>query len=135
MAGTPLSEVYDAFFIKSGQDYYSKEDLVFQFFKTGISKSYKIISQDLTYTVDEDFNGEFTEILNQDAIELIALNMAFEEKRRKKSELDYTKQRMGTKDFSKLPNKVEEYKVISQSMKDLKEEIKDFEQSFKSYQN
>src|SRR5690554_4384279 len=103
--GTPLSEVYDAFFIKSGLDYLGKEDQVFQFFKTGISKSYKIVPHDLTYTADENFNGEFKNMLDQDEIELIALNMFYEEKRKRKSELDYTKQQIGTRDFNRLPNK------------------------------
>ena len=135
MAGTPLSEVYDAFFIKSGKDYSYKEDQVFQFFKTGVSKCYKTISHSLIYTVDENYDGEFIEILDQDEIELIALNMLLEEKRQRKSELDYTKSYLGTKDFNRLVDKVSEYKIISQSMKDLKEDIKDFEQSFKSYAN
>jgi hypothetical protein len=133
--GTPLSEVYDAFFIKSGQDYTLKKDIVFQFFKTGLSKSCKIVLHVLTYTVDENYDGVFTNVLEQDEIELIALNMLKEEKRRKLSELDYLKSRMGTKDFNKLPEKKEDYKIVSQSIKDLKEEIKDFEQTFKSYQN
>lgn len=135
MAGTPLSEVYDAFFIKSNQDYFGKEDQVFQFFKTGISKSYKIVPDNLSYTVDENFNGEFINIINQDTIELIAMNMLLEEKRKRKSLLDNIKSSIGTKDFNKLPNKMDDYKAISQSIKDLREEITDFEQTFKSYKN
>lgn len=133
--GTPLDEAYSAFFIKSGLDYSLKGSQVFQFFKTGISKSYKIIPNDLTYTTDENFEGEFLNILIQDEIELIALNMLMEEKRQKRSILDYAKKHIGTKDFNRLPNKVNEYKILSESMKDLKDEIKDLEQSFKSYKN
>ena len=133
--GTPLSEVYDAFFIKSGLDYFSKENQVFQFFKTGVGKSKKIVLIDLSYTVDENFDGEFTNILEQDVIELIALNMLLEEKRQKKSILDYAKKHVGTKDFNRVPNKLDEYKILSRSMDDLINEIKDLEQTFKSYSN
>lgn len=133
--GTPLSEIYDAFFIKSGKDYSSKEDIVFQFLKTGISKSYKIVPHKLTYSVDEDYNGEFDELLDQDEIELIALNMLLEEKRQRKSELDYSKVYLGTKDFNKLPDKVSEHKALEESINNLEDEIFTFRQEFYSYSN
>lgn len=51
---TPLSEAYDAFFIKSGQNYLYKEDQLFQFLKAGISKCTKTVPYDLSYIVDQD---------------------------------------------------------------------------------
>jgi hypothetical protein len=134
--GTPLQEIYDAFFIKSGKDYTDKEDQVYQFFKTGISKSKKTIPTDLTYTVNPTtYEGTFTNTLEQDEIELIALNMLLEEKRKRKSELDYLKTHIGTKDFNKLTDKVTEYKILNESMKDLRDEIFLLRQEFYSYEN
>jgi|688.fasta_scaffold337681_2 hypothetical protein len=223
---TPLYDAYDAFFIKAGRNYLYKEDQVFQFFKTGVSKSKKTVPYDLTYTIDEDnmvitvyniaesngdiqitinsetytasllttdskvdiinkiktaiqadwtidvsyitnprikitkidvnvinveiididdtnvfiisnrtYDGEFTGNVEQDALELIALNMLLEQKRQRKSELDYTKTHLGTKDFNKLPDKVAEYNILNNSIKNLREEIEDFRQEFYSYVN
>jgi len=222
--GTPLLEAYDAFFIKSGKNYLYKEDQVFQFLKTGISKCKKTVSYDLSFTAYEDnmvitvynvsesdgniqieinsdiytiallttdtkvdiinkiktaiindwtvdvsyitnprikitklnvdvinikiidigdtnvfiianrtFDGEFINIIEQDALELIALNMLLEQKRQRKSELDNIKQHLGTKDFNRLPEKVGEYKILEQSMKNLEDEIFSFRQEFYSY--
>jgi len=221
---TPLLEAYDAFFIKSGKSYLYKEDQVFQFLKTGISKCKKTVPYDLSFTVYEDnmvitvynvsesdgniqieinsdiytiallttdtkvdiinkikttilndwtvdvsyitnprikitklnvdvinikiidisdtnvfiianrtFDGEFINIIEQDALELIALNMLLEQKRQRKSELDNIKQHLGTKDFNRLPEKVGEYKILEQSMKNLEDEIFSFRQEFYSY--
>ena len=222
--GTPLLEAYDAFFIKSGKNYLYKEDQVFQFLKTGISKCKKTVSYDLSFTAYEDnmvitvynvsesdgniqieinsdiytiallttdtkvdiinkiktaiindwtvdvsyitnprikitklnvdvinikiidigdtnvfiianrtFDGEFINIIEQDALKLIALNMLLEQKRQRKSELDNIKQHLGTKDFNRLPEKVGEYKILEQSMKNLEDEIFSFRQEFYSY--
>lgn len=134
--GTPLQSVYDAFFIKSSIDYAGKESQVYQFFKTGVSKSKKTVPEDLTYTVDEEtYEGQFSDTLGQDTIELISLNMLLEEKRKRKSELDYMKQHLGTKDFNRLNDKVAEYKVINESIKNLQDEIFAFRQEFYSYKN
>jgi hypothetical protein len=131
-----LQDVYDAFFIKSSKDYTSYEDQVYQFFKTGVSKSKKTVPTDLTYTVNETtYDGSFTNTLEQDEIELIALNMLLEEKRNRKSELDYMKSYIGTKDFSRLPEKKAEYDNLQKSMKDLQDEIYALRQEFYSYTN
>jgi hypothetical protein len=133
---TTLQEVYDSFFIKSIKDYTGHEDKVYQFFKTGVSKSKKTVPTDLTYTVDETtYDGAFTNTLEQDEIELIALNMLLEEKRTRKSELDYMKAHIGTKDFNKLNDKFTEYKILNESMKDLQDEIYALRQEFYSYAN
>lgn len=49
MSGTPLQEIYDAFFIKSVKNWLYKEDQVFQFFKTSCGKSYKTVRNILDY--------------------------------------------------------------------------------------
>lgn len=49
MLGTPLQEIYDAFFIKSVKNWLYKEDQVFQFFKTSCGKSYKTVRNILDY--------------------------------------------------------------------------------------
>lgn len=51
--GTPLQEVYDAFFVKTDTDYTDKEDMVFQFLKAGVSKSYKTTPNKLDYWLVE----------------------------------------------------------------------------------
>jgi len=135
---TPLSEAYDAFFIKSGLDWAGKEDQVYQFLKTAISKCVKTVSVDLSYTLDEttttdEYDGEFINTLEQDAIELIALNMLLEQYRQRYTELVYLKKHLGTKDFNKLNDKADEFKTIAQSMKDLQDEIFIFRQEFYSY--
>ena len=60
----------------------------------------------------------------------------------KKAYLDYLlkplsrlKKQIGTKDFSRLSNKVDEYKVYSLMLKDLNEQIEVFRQEFNSYSN
>ena len=223
---TPLLELYDTFFIKAGRSYLYKEDQVFQFLKTGISKSKKTVPYDLSYNVHEDnmiitvyniaesngnieivinsdtytiallttdtktdiinkiklaiqddwivdvsyltnprikitkdsvdtiniqindiddtnvfivanrtYDGEFIGTVEQDALELIALNMLLEQKRQRKSELDYTKSYLGTKDFNKLVDKVAEYKILESSMTTLASEIFSLRQEFYSYEN
>lgn len=55
MANTPLQEAYDAFFIKAGKgNYLYKEDQVFQFFKSAVSKSVKTVKNSLSYKVYQD---------------------------------------------------------------------------------
>jgi len=221
MAVTSLSEVYDAFLIKSGKDYTEKESQVFQFLKTGISKSYKTVPEDLEYTtftnnvvfsildvpkidgsieiglngtnyvvevlvtdtvleilnkialllenewdvkvakstatitkngistiignfVDTDntaitlligtnYDGEFKNVVKQDSIELIALNMYLEEKRKEFSSIERIKQHMGTKDFNKLPDNLSQYNVLVKGLADLRNEIYEFRQEFYVY--
>lgn len=51
MPGTPLQEFWDSFFAKSVQDYTYREDLLFQYFKAALSKSYKTTYDNLEYTL------------------------------------------------------------------------------------
>ncbi len=139
MPSTPLQEIYDAFFIRSGKDWFGKEDQVFQFFKTACGKSYKTVRNSLDYILYENelesYDGEMIAKLDQDEIDLIAMFMHLESLNKQKSALDLTKQYIGTKDFNKLPNKEVEYKNLLQSIKDLREEIYSFRQEFYTYKN
>jgi len=92
-------------------------------------------STNINLSVIRIYDGIMDEDLDIDEIELIALNM-------KKAYLDYLlkplsrlKTTIGTKDFNRLTNKVDEYKTYSLMLKNLEEEIKDFRQEFYSYSN
>jgi hypothetical protein len=92
-------------------------------------------STNISLSVFCTYDGIMDEDLDIDEIELISLNM-------KKVYLEYLlkplsrlETTIGTKDFNRLPNKVEEYKIYSLMLKDLDEEIKDFRQEFYSYAN
>ena len=89
----------------------------------------------LNLIVSKTYDGIMLNDLDVDEIELISLNM-------KKAYLDYLlkplsrlKKQIGTKDFNRLESKVEELKVYSLMLSNLKEEIKDFRQEFNSYSN
>lgn len=89
----------------------------------------------LNIIVSKTFDGIMLNDLDVDEIELISLNM-------KKAYLEYLLKpssrllsSIGTKDFNRLPNKVEEYKVYSLMLKDLNEQIEEFRQEFYSYTN
>ena len=89
----------------------------------------------LNLIVSKTYDGIFINDLDVDEIELISLNM-------KKSYLEYLlkplsrlKTTIGTKDFNRLSNKVDEYKVYSSMLKDLNEQIEIFRQEFYSYTN
>jgi len=89
----------------------------------------------LNLVISKTYDGITINDLDIDEIELISLNM-------KKAYLDYLlkplsrlKKQIGTKDFNRLESKVEELKVYSLMLSNLKEEIKDFRQEFNSYSN
>ena len=89
----------------------------------------------LNLIISKTYDGITIYDLDIDEIELISLNM-------KKAYLDYLlkplsrlKKQIGTKDFNRLESKVEELKVYSLMLSNLKEEIKDFRQEFNSYTN
>jgi hypothetical protein len=130
---THLQDCYDSFFLKTEDDFTGKEIQVFGYFKAALSKCYKTVRHSLEYTVDENYDGEFVEILDQDEIELIALHMKKEYLRKIIAKLENAKTRIGTKDFNRLPDKVTEYNVMSKAKKDLDDEIKAFEQDFNTY--
>jgi len=89
----------------------------------------------LNLIISKTYDGITIYDLDIDEIELISLNM-------KKAYLEYLlkplsrlQTTIGTKDFSRLSNKVDEYKVYSLMLKDLNEEIEKFRQEFYSYTN
>jgi len=92
-------------------------------------------STNLNLIISKTYDGIFINNLDMDEIELISLNM-------KKAYLEYLlkplsrlKTTIGTKDFNRLSNKVDEYKIYSLMLKDLNEEIEKFRQEFYSYTN
>ena len=89
----------------------------------------------LNLIIRKTYDGIMINDLDIDEIELISLNM-------KKAYLEYLlkplnrlKTTLGTKDFNRLANKLEEYKVYSLMLKDLNEQIEKFRQEFYSYSN
>jgi len=89
----------------------------------------------LNLIIRKTYDGTMINDLDIDEIELISLNM-------KKAYLEYLlkplnrlKTTLGTKDFNRLANKLEEYKVYSLMLKDLNDQIDDFRQEFYSYSN
>jgi len=89
----------------------------------------------LNLIISKTYDGITIYDLDIDEIELISLNM-------KKAYFEYLlkplsrlKTTIGTKDFSRLSNKVDEYKVYSLMLKDLNEQIEVFRQEFNSYSN
>lgn len=92
-------------------------------------------STNISLTICRTYDGVMDEDLDIDEIELISLNM-------KKAHIEYLlkpssrlKITIGTKDFNKMSNKVDEYKIYSLMLKDLEEEIEKFRQEFNSYSN
>jgi len=89
----------------------------------------------LNLIIKKTYDGIMINDLDIDEIELISLNM-------KKAYLEYLlkplnrlKTSLGTKDFNRLANKLEEYKVYSLMLKDLNDQIDAFRQEFYSYSN
>ena len=89
----------------------------------------------LNLVIRKTYDGIMINDLDIDEIELISLNM-------KKAYLEYLlkplnrlKTTLGTKDFNRLANKLEEYKVYSLMLKDLNDQIEKFRQEFYSYSN
>jgi len=132
---TQLQEVYDCFISKVDEDLTDKESLIFEYFKTAKSKSYKIVPHELTYIITDEitYDGNFLLTLDQDEIELIALYMLYEHRNKKESYLLGLRSFVGTKDFNSLPDKKRELDGIQNSKKLLKEEIDDLKQQFYDY--
>jgi len=132
--GTPLQDVYDAFFIKTdGYIFTSKEALVFQYFKTALGYVKNTIIKDLTYTKDEDYSGEFNIVLGDNDIQLISLYMKQEHNRKLAAKFENIKQHIGTKDFDKLPNVSTEYKTALLALENIANEIYLYKQEFYTY--
>lgn len=81
------------------------------------------------------YDGEFTDTLDVDEIELISLFMKREEIRKLKAPLDSLKSHIGTKDFNRLDDKVKQLDIATKNLKATDEEIFKFRQEFYSYSN
>lgn len=130
---TSLQEIYDSFQAKIDEDLTGKESLIFQYFKAALSKCKKTVNHSLLYSVNDLYEGNFNETLDQDEIELIALNMLKERKRKRIEYLEGLERGLGTKDFNNLPDKPRELAALREGMKNLDEEIKELKQEFNTY--
>lgn len=130
---TPLQDAFDAFILKVDENLSGKEEMILNYLKSAISKCYKTVRHSLEYVLTNEFEGYFIDTLDQDEIEFISLNMLYEHKRRRKEYLEASKTLLGTKDFSNLPDKSRELTTLSQSMKDLREEISDLKHEFNTF--
>jgi len=138
--GTPIQSIYDTFIQKVDEDLTGKESLIFGYLNTAISKCYKICIHSLVYVLDTpivpatvSYDGVFNDILDIDEIELISMWMLYEHRGKKESYLLSLKREISTKDFNSLPNKKQELDGIQNSMRLLKEDIKELSQQFNTY--
>ena len=137
---TTLQTVYNLFLSKSDEDFTGKESLIFQWLNSAISKCKKYVRNSLDYTLDTpivpaivSYDGSFVNTLEDDEIELIAMQMQYENYNKKESYLVSLKTRIGTKDFNSLPSKKQELDGIQNSKNLLKEDIKELQQEFNTY--
>ena len=141
---TPLQTLYDRFQTKVDEDLTGKEQLIFNLVDVAIGKSYKTCNHDLSYTLDEPvydtegnqtnkYVGNFTETLDNDEIELLALWMLYEWDRREQQRLVKQKEKLGTADFNKLEGKKEQLTAVTLAMKTTLDDIKDLKNEFNTY--
>jgi hypothetical protein len=123
--GTPLDDVYRNFFARVDENMSGKESLVYAIFIIAISKARKNVRHSLSYTLtdDEKYEGYFTETLDDDEIDLLALHMLYECTRRKLQKLVAQRDDIGTPDFNRLPGKKEQLAVVESAMKTTKDDI------------
>ena len=85
MMGTPLQNVYDCFLGKIDENMINQENLIFEFFKTALSRAYKYCPHDLTYTLNNNskvivvtnialVSGDITLIINNISHTVSVLN-------------------------------------------------------------
>jgi hypothetical protein len=84
--------------------------------------------------ISKTYDGEFSNELTQNTIELIALYMRQEELKKSFAELEVLKQHLGTKDFNRLPENIE-YKSVQMLKNNIEDEIYSFRQEFYNYSN
>jgi len=134
--GTPLQQAYDLFFSKIDDDLFGLELQIFNWLNSAISKSKKFVINNLDYTLNDnsDYDGNFNNYLTDDELELIAMQMKYEYYDKKNAYLTSLRREIGTKDFNSLPDKKRELDGIQNSMKLLKEDIKELKQQFNTYQ-
>lgn len=132
---TPLQTVYDLFQSKVDDDFTGKDLLIFQWFNSAIPKCKKYTSVTLDYTLNlgSQTDGFFNNILLDDDVELLALQMKYEYYDKKNAYLIGLQRELGTKDFNSLPDKKRELDGLQNSMKLLKEDIRELRQEMNSY--
>lgn len=129
--GTNLQEVFDAFFIKlPGKSFVDKESEVYQYFKSGISKSKRKVYDNLDYSYDEELNeGCFNDIVSHSSIELISMYMVKEYYFGIFSLLSARKSFLGTQAFNKIPSAKEQFEETEKQMdrwdKEIAEQLAD----------
>lgn len=123
--GTPLDDVYRNFFARVDENMSGKESLVYAIFIIAISKARKNVRHSLSYTLtdDEKYEGNFSETLDDDEVDLIALHMLYEWNGRKKQKLVAQREDIGTPDFNRLPDKKAQLAVIESAMETIKDDI------------
>lgn len=129
MGGTPFQSVYDNFQSKTNQDYTGKEGLVFEFLKTALSKSYKVIRHSIIYDSTLEI---FNDNLDLDEIDYIGSIMVYESKKRRIDELEGLEKSIGTKDFKELDYS-KELTSMQIELKQLNSEIYSLRQDFNTY--
>jgi len=132
---TPFQQLYDRFFSKTDEDFTGKEGLVFALVDSAISKSYKTVRHSLEYVLTDSntYDGYFIDDLDNDEIELLSLWMLYEFNRREQQRLVKLKEFIGTKDFNKLPDKLDQLRAVEISMKTIINDINDLKDSFNTY--
>jgi hypothetical protein len=133
--GTDLQDVFDSFFVKiPSVDFTGKESQVVQFLKSAISKCYRQVYDDLTYSYDDvSKEGTFNNIVTQPSIELISTYMVREYFSQKFAIVSGRKQYIGTQAFNKLPSLKEEYETVKQSLDYWTNEVDRFKVEFPDY--
>jgi len=132
---TPLQKLYDRFFSKTDEDFTGKESLVFTLVDSAISKSYKTVRHSLEYVLTDSntYDGYFIDDLDNDELELLSLWMLYESNRREQQRLVKLREAIGTKDFNKLPDKLDQLRAVEISMKTIINDINDLKDSFNTY--
>ena len=132
---TPLQKLYDRFFSKTDEDFTGKESLVFTLVDSAISKSYKTVRHGLEYILTDPntYDGYFIDDLDNDELELLSLWMLYESNRREQQRLVKLREAIGTKDFNKLPDKLDQLRAVEISMKTIINDINDLKDSFNTY--
>jgi len=137
---TPLQQIYDAFLGKIDENMFGKEAQIFQWLNSARAKCKKYVIHSLDYVLDSpvlpetvSYDGNFLVNLDDDEIDLIAMQMKYEYYDKKNAYLIGLKREIGTKDFNSLPNKKQELDGICNVMKIIKEDIKELQQQFNTY--
>ncbi len=135
MIGTDLQVLYDRFFSKIDEDLTGKEGQVFNLISSAIAKSYKTVRHSLEYTLtdSEEYEGCFTDNLDDDEIELLALWMLYEWNRKRQQKLIGQKKQIGTKDFNRLENVPDKLRVINYTMAQIMNDINALKNEFYTY--